>query len=74
MLTLPVDCAAVSNSRMASTVYEDWLSKLDADILLLVNKCPAHATLAEVTNIIVKFLPANETLSYSLWIMSLAAA
>ena len=66
--SLPVTYESNANSWMTSHIYESWLRDFDRDmklqdrkILLLVDNCPAHPQVADLTNIRLEFLPPNTT-------------
>lgn len=65
---LPVNYQANARSWMTSAIFEEeirkWgkqLSKTQKKILLLIDNCPAHPNLDNLTNIKLVFLPPNST-------------
>lgn len=66
--SLPVEYTANKKAWMTSTIFEEEIRKWDnklrrsnRKILLLVDNCPAHPELPNLTNITLVFLPANAT-------------
>lgn len=66
--SLPVDYTANKKAWMTSTIFEEeirkWNNKLrrsNRKILLVVDNCPAHPELPNLTNITLVFLPPNAT-------------
>lgn len=65
---LPCEYKSQKKSWMNSEIFEDWLRKLDRKfrandrkIALIVDNCPAHPTVANLSNIQLVFLPPNTT-------------
>ena len=65
---LPVSYRANNSSWMTATLFKEWLSDLDAkmraqqrQIVMIMDRCPAHPADVRLTNIEVVFLPANTT-------------
>ena len=53
---------------MDSTLFEDWVCELDVkfqkenrNIALIIDNCPAHPTIADLSNVKLIFLPPNTT-------------
>ena len=53
---------------MDSQIFEEWVRKLDQafrmegrKIVLLIDNCPVHLSVFDVTNVQLVFLPANTT-------------
>ena len=66
--SLPVDYANNRKAWMTSELFEKWLRDWDRDllkkkkkILLLVDNCPAHPNVTDLTSITLAFLPPNTT-------------
>lgn len=66
--TLPVTYRANKRSWITSGLFEEWVRKLDAKfssinrrVLLIVDNCPAHPKIANLTAIRINFLPPNTT-------------
>ena len=66
--SLPVDYRANRKAWMTSSIFEDWLRKLDRkfllqgrSILMIVDNCPAHPAINGLSSIKLEFLPPNTT-------------
>ena len=66
--TLPVSYAFNKKAWMTSSIFEDWLRKLDRrfktqrrQVLMVVDNCPAHPKLNNLEAITLVFLPPNAT-------------
>ena len=53
---------------MDSTLFEEWVRELDVKfqkenrkIALIIDNCPAHPTIADLSNVKLIFLPPNTT-------------
>ena len=53
---------------MDSTFFEEWVRKLDVKfqkenqkIALIIDNCPAHPSIADLSNVKLIFLPPNRT-------------
>ena len=53
---------------MDSTLFEEWVRELDVKfqkenqkIVLIIGSCPAHPTVADLSNVKLIFLPPNTT-------------
>ena len=53
---------------MNSEIFEEWVSKLDrkfraddSKIALIIDNCPAHPSISNLTNVQIVFLPSNTT-------------
>ena len=60
-------------SWMDSQTFEEWVHKLDQTfpvegkkIALLIDNCPAHPSVPDLTNVQLVFLPPNTTSQYYL--------
>ena len=65
---LPYKYKSQKKSRMDSHIFEEWVRKLDRKfpmegrkILLLIDDCPAHPSVSNLTNVQLVFLPPNTT-------------
>ncbi|XP_017050529.2 tigger transposable element-derived protein 4-like [Drosophila ficusphila] len=65
---LPVGYHGNRRAWMTSTIFINWVRGWNAElkkqrkkILLLVDNCPAHPTISDLTNITLVFLPPNTT-------------
>ena len=65
---LPCEYKSQKKSWMNSEIFEEWVRKLDrkfrADnrkIALIIDKCPAHPSISNLTNVQIIFLPPNTT-------------
>ena len=65
---LPVQYHTSKNAWMTGYIFEQWLKNWDSTlrskmrkICLLVDNCSAYSKTVSLTNIILKFLPANTT-------------
>ena len=65
---LPCEYKSQKKSWMNSEIFEEWVRKLDrqfrADdgkIALIIDNCPAHPSISNLTNAQVVFLPPNTT-------------
>ncbi|XP_060658136.1 tigger transposable element-derived protein 4-like isoform X2 [Drosophila nasuta] len=65
---LPVDYYSNRQAWMTSTIFMNWVRHWDAElqtqnkkILLLVDNCPIHPQISDLTNITLVFLPPNTT-------------
>ena len=66
--TLPCRYRSQSKSWMDSTLFEQWVRELDVKFLkekrkvvLIIDNCPAHPTICNLTNVKLIFLPPNTT-------------
>ena len=65
---LPCKYKSQKKSRMDSQMFEEWVRKLDRTsriegrkIALLIDNCPAHPSVSNLTNVQLVFLPPNTT-------------
>ena len=65
---LPCKYKSQKKSRMDSHIFEEWVRKLDRTfpmegrkIVLLIDDCPAHPSVSNLTNVQLVFLPPNTT-------------
>ncbi len=65
---LPVTYTANKKAWMTSKLFEDWVASVNEEmekknrsILLVVDNCPAHPEIPEMSNLTLKFLPPNTT-------------
>ena len=65
---LPCQYTAQKKSWMDSQIFEDWVRKIDRKlrtdgrkIALIIDNCPAHPPVSDLTNIQLIFLPPNAT-------------
>ena len=66
--SLPCQYTAQKKSWMDSQIFEDWIRKIDQKlrtdgrkIALIIDNCPAHPHVSDLTNIQLIFLPPNTT-------------
>ena len=66
--SLPCQYIAQKKSWMDSKIFEDWVRKIDRKIYtdgrkiaLIIDNCPAHPPVSDLTNIQLIFLPPNTT-------------
>ena len=65
---LPCKYKSQKKSWMDSQIFEEWVRKLDQTfrmegrkIALLIDNCPAHPSVSDLTNVQLVFLPPNAT-------------
>ena len=65
---LPCQYTSQKKSWMDSEIFENWVRKLDQKfrvdgrkIVLIIDNCPAHPSISNLTNIHLVFLPPNTT-------------
>ena len=65
---LPCEYKSQKNSWMNSEIFEEWVRKLDRkfraddrNIVLIIDNCPAHPSISNLTNVQLVFLPPNTT-------------
>ncbi|XP_037783522.1 tigger transposable element-derived protein 6-like [Penaeus monodon] len=65
---LPTQYTSQKKSWMSSEIFEEWVRKVDRKfrvdgrkIALIIDNCPAHPTLSNLTNVQLVFLPPNTT-------------
>ncbi|XP_063595645.1 tigger transposable element-derived protein 4-like [Penaeus indicus] len=65
---LPTQYISQKKSWMSSEIFEEWVRKVDRKfrvdgrkIALIIDNCPAHPTLSNLTNVQLVFLPPNTT-------------
>ena len=65
---LPCKYKSQKKSWMDSQIFEEWVRKLDRTfrmegrkIALLIDNCPAHPSVSDLTNVQLVFLPPNTT-------------
>ncbi|XP_037801949.1 tigger transposable element-derived protein 4-like [Penaeus monodon] len=65
---LPTQYTSQNKSWMSSEIFEEWVRKVDRKfrvdgrkIALIIDNCPAHPTLSNLTNVQLVFLPPNTT-------------
>ena len=65
---LPCEYKSPKKSWMNSDIFEEWVRKLDRkfraddrNIALIIDNCPAHPSISNLTNIQLVFLPPNTT-------------
>ena len=68
MKNLPCKYKSQKESWMDSQIFEEWVRKLDPTfqmegrkISLLIDNCPAHPSVSDLTNVQLVFLPPNAT-------------
>ena len=73
---LPYKYKSQKKSWVDSQVFEEWVRKLDqkfrlegGKIALLIDNCPAHPSVFDLTNVQVVFLQPNTTQFYNRWIL-----
>ena len=66
--SLPCRYRSQKKSWMDSTLFEEWVRELDVKfqkenrkIALIIDNCPAHPTIADLSNVKLIFLPPNTT-------------
>ena len=66
--SLPCRYRSQKKSWMDSTLFEEWVCELDVKfqkenrkIALIIDNCPAHPTIADLSNVKLIFLPPNTT-------------
>uniref|UniRef100_A0ABD2WEJ4 HTH CENPB-type domain-containing protein n=1 Tax=Trichogramma kaykai TaxID=54128 RepID=A0ABD2WEJ4_9HYME len=66
--TLPLEYASNNKAWMTTTLFSDWLLKLNAqmrfkkrNILMFIDSCAAHGVLPELSNVKIQFLPRCAT-------------
>ena len=66
--SLPCRYRSQKKSWMDSTLFEEWVCELDVkfqkenrNIALIIDNCPAHPTIADLSNVKLIFLPPNTT-------------
>ena len=66
--SLPCRYRSQKKSWMDSTLFEEWVRELDGKfqkenrkIALIIDNCPAHPTIADLSNVKLIFLPPNTT-------------
>ena len=66
--SLPCKYKPQKKSWMGSQIFEEWVRELDRifrmegrKIALLIDNCPAHPSVSDLTNVQVVFLPSNTT-------------
>ena len=66
--SLPCRYRSQKKSWMGSTLFEEWVRELDVKfqkenrkIALIIDNCPAHPTIADLSNVELIFLPPNTT-------------
>ena len=71
---LPCEYKSQKKSWMNSEIFEEWVRKLDrkfrADdqkIALIIDNCPAHPSISNLTNVQIVFLPPNTTSILQRW-------
>ena len=65
---LPYEYKSQKRSWMNSEIFEEWVRKLDQkccaddrNIALIIDNCPAHPSISNLTNVQLVFLPPNTT-------------
>ena len=65
---LPCEYKSQKKSWMNSEIFEEWIRKLDRkfltderNIALIIDNCPAHPSISNLTNVQLVFLPPNTT-------------
>ena len=65
---LPCEYKSQKKSWMNSEIFEEWVRKLDRkfraddrNIALIIDKCPAHPSISNLTNVKLVFLHPNTT-------------
>ncbi|XP_063593052.1 tigger transposable element-derived protein 4-like [Penaeus indicus] len=61
---LPTQYTSQKKSWMSGDIFEEWDRKFRVDgrkIAHIINNCPAHPTLSNLTNVQLVFLPPNTT-------------
>ena len=65
---LPCEYKSQKKSWMNSEIFEEWVRKLDRklraddrNIVLIIDNCPAHPSISNLTNVQLVYLPANTT-------------
>ena len=65
---LPCEYKSQKKSWMNSEIFEEWVRKLnrkfradDRKIALIIDNCPAHPSISNLTNVQIVFLPPNTT-------------
>ena len=68
VISLPSRYRSQKKSWMDSTLFEEWVRELDVEfqkenqkIALIIDKCPAHPTRADLSNVKFIFLSPNTT-------------
>ena len=68
VISLPCRYRSQKKSWMDSTLFEEWVRELDVKfqkenrkIALIIDNCPAHPTIAYLSNVKLIFLPPNTT-------------
>ena len=65
---IPVHYRANKKAWLTGDLWEEWIRKVDKSmrnlgrhILLLIDNCPAHKNVHDLTNVKVQYLPPNTT-------------
>ena len=68
--SLPCRYRSQKTSWMDTTLFEDWVRELDVKfqkenrkVALIIDNCPAHPTISDLSNVKLTFLPPNTTLA-----------